>query len=106
MKYSFSRNPHMLLAFFTRQKANINGLRLRVYKVITSNPDPAIKRQILRELEFNRGCDSRYICKYYGAFFDETSSTISIAMEFCEGGSLDAIYKEVKKLGGRTGEKV
>lgn len=27
-------------------------------------------------------------------------------MEFCEGGSLDSIYKEVKKLGGRTGEKV
>ena len=27
-------------------------------------------------------------------------------MEFCEGGSLDSVYKEVKKLGGRTGEKV
>ena len=27
-------------------------------------------------------------------------------MEYCEGGSLDAVYKEVKKLGGRTGEKV
>lgn len=37
---------------------------------------------------------------------DRSSSTISIAMEFCEGGSLDSIYREVKKLGGRTGEKV
>lgn len=37
---------------------------------------------------------------------DKSSSTISIAMEFCEGGSLDSVYKEVKKLGGRTGEKV
>jgi mitogen-activated protein kinase kinase len=27
-------------------------------------------------------------------------------MEFCEGGSLDSVYKEVRKLGGRTGEKV
>ncbi len=27
-------------------------------------------------------------------------------MEFCEGGSLDGVYREVKKLGGRTGEKV
>ena len=27
-------------------------------------------------------------------------------MEYCEGGSLDGIYREVKKLGGRTGEKV
>ena len=27
-------------------------------------------------------------------------------MEYCEGGSLDGVYREVKKLGGRTGEKV
>ena len=37
---------------------------------------------------------------------DKNSSAISIAMEFCEGGSLDSVYREVKKLGGRTGEKV
>ena len=37
---------------------------------------------------------------------DDSTGTISIAMEFCEGGSLDAVYREVKKLGGRTGEKV
>lgn len=27
-------------------------------------------------------------------------------MEYCEGGSLDSVYREVKRLGGRTGEKV
>ncbi len=37
---------------------------------------------------------------------DDSSGNISIAMEFCEGGSLDGVYREVKKLGGRTGEKV
>lgn len=37
---------------------------------------------------------------------DDSSGTISIAMEFAEGGSLDGVYREVKKLGGRTGEKV
>lgn len=37
---------------------------------------------------------------------NDLSGTISIAMEFCEGGSLDGVYKEVKKRGGRTGEKV
>jgi len=37
---------------------------------------------------------------------DDSSGTISIAMEFCEGGSLDSVYREVKRLGGRTGEKV
>ena len=37
---------------------------------------------------------------------DDSTGTISIAMEFCEGGSLDGVYREVKKRGGRTGEKV
>ena len=27
-------------------------------------------------------------------------------MEFCEGGSLDSVYKECERLGGRAGEKV
>jgi mitogen-activated protein kinase kinase len=27
-------------------------------------------------------------------------------MEFCEGGSLDSVYKECKRFGGRAGEKV
>ena len=27
-------------------------------------------------------------------------------MEYCEGGSLDSVYREVKKRGGRIGEKV
>lgn len=75
-------------------------------QIITTDPNPDVKKQILRELNFNKNCESEYICKYYGAFMDKSSSTISIAMEFCEGGSLDSIYKEVKKLGGRTGEKV
>lgn len=37
---------------------------------------------------------------------DDTHGTIGISMEYCEGGSLDSVYREVKKLGGRTGEKV
>lgn len=65
-----------------------------------------MKKQIVRELNFNKDCASDHICRYYGAFMDKSTGTISIAMEFCEGGSLDSIYREVKKLGGRTGEKV
>lgn len=42
---------------------------------------------------------------YYGAFEDLTGN-ISIVMEYCEGGSLDGVYREIKKRGGRTGEKV
>jgi mitogen-activated protein kinase kinase len=75
-------------------------------KIITTNPDPDVKKQIVRELSFNKNCASDHICRYYGAFMDDSTGTISIAMEFCEGGSLDSVYREVKKLGGRTGEKV
>lgn len=74
-------------------------------KVITTDPNPDVRKQIIRELEFNKNCASEHICKYFGAFTDSTG-TISIAMEFCEGGSLDSIYKEVKKRGGRTGQPV
>ncbi|KAG9253349.1 kinase-like domain-containing protein [Emericellopsis atlantica] len=89
----------------TRAKLK-GGKTVFALKVITTNPDPDIKRQIIRELNFNKDCASEHICRYYGAFVDPATATISITMEFCEGGSLDSIYKEVKRLGGRTGEKV
>ncbi|KAF2860747.1 MAP kinase [Piedraia hortae CBS 480.64] len=75
-------------------------------KIIVTDPNPDVKKQIVRELSFNKSCASAHICKYYGAFVDDTAGTIGISMEFCEGGSLDSVYREVKKLGGRTGEKV
>ena len=58
------------------------------------------------ELSFNKSCASEHICEYYGAFMDDTAGTIGISMEFCEGGSLDSVYREIKEQGGRTGEKV
>jgi mitogen-activated protein kinase kinase len=82
------------------------GKTLFAMKIITADPNPEIRKQIFRELSFNKECNSPYICRYFGAYTDLSSATISIAMEFCEGGSLDSIYREVKKLGGRTGEKV
>lgn len=82
------------------------GKTVFALKIITTDPNPDVKKQIVRELNFNKHCASDHICRYYGAFMDKSTGTISISMEFCEGGSLDSIYKEVRKLGGRTGEKV
>ena len=65
-----------------------------------------MQKQIRRELDFNRKIAADHICKYYGAYGESSSGIISIVMEYCEGGSLDSVYKEVKKLGGRIGEKV
>ncbi|KAN0063914.1 Protein kinase C signaling pathway involved MAPKK protein [Thecaphora frezii] len=79
---------------------------LMAKKTMSTSPNPAIHRQILRELSFNRTCHSDYIVRYYGAFLEDQDTTISICMEFCEAGSLDAIYKKVKSRNGRTGEKV
>ena len=75
-------------------------------QVIPTNPDPVVTRQIVREINFNKQCASEHICRYYGAILDDATGTISIAMEFCEGGSLDSVYKEIMRLGGRAGEKV
>ncbi|KAI9679833.1 MAG: Protein kinase C signaling pathway involved MAPKK protein [Caeruleum heppii] len=82
------------------------GSTVFALKIITTDPNPDVKKQIVRELNFNKDCASDHICRYYGAFVDHSTGTISIAMEICEGGSLDSVYREVKKLGGRTGEKV
>lgn len=75
-------------------------------KAITTNPNPEVQKQILRELQFNRSCNSPHIVKYYGTFLSEETASIFIAMEYCGGGSLEAIYKRVKARGGRIGEKV
>nr|ALM02102.1 Mkk- like MAPKK [Ustilago esculenta] len=75
-------------------------------KTISTSPNPAIHRQILRELAFNRSCHSDYIVRYYGAFLEDQGTSIAICMEYAEAGSLDAIYKKVKSRNGRTGEKV
>ncbi|KAF2664122.1 kinase-like protein [Microthyrium microscopicum] len=82
------------------------GKTVFAMKIITTDPDPDVKRQIVRELEFNKTCASDHICRYYGAFLDDSTGTISIAMEFCEGGSLDSVYKECMRLSGRAGDKV
>jgi mitogen-activated protein kinase kinase len=75
-------------------------------QTISTSPNPAIHRQILRELSFNRSCHSDHIVRYYGAFLEDEDTSIAICMEYCEAGSLAAIYKRVKSRGGRTGEKI
>lgn len=75
-------------------------------QTVAASPNPALHRQILRELAFNRTCHSPYIVRYYGAFLVPESLSIEICMEPCEGGSLDTIYKKVKARNGLTGEKI
>ncbi|CAI4051985.1 mitogen-activated protein kinase kinase MKK1 SKDI_15G3720 [Saccharomyces kudriavzevii IFO 1802] len=84
-----------------------NGSKIFALKVInTLNTDPEYQRQIFRELQFNRSFQSEYIVRYYGMFTDDENSSIYIAMEYMGGRSLDAIYKNLLKRGGRISEKV
>jgi mitogen-activated protein kinase kinase len=76
-----------------------------IYQVIIANPAPDMKKQIARELKFSKLCVSDSICRYYGAFPDDRVGTINMAMEYCEGGSLDAVYKRTQHFGGRIGER-
>ncbi|KAL0095097.1 kinase-like domain-containing protein [Phycomyces blakesleeanus] len=71
---------------------------------ISTDPDPAVQRQILRELAFLRTCNSPHIVSFYGAFLDDGDTTVSLCMEFCEAGSLEDIYKRASLLGGVIGE--
>lgn len=77
-------------------------------KLITTDPNPDVHRQILRELQYNMHCSSPYIVKYYGTFLMENESVIGIAMEYMGGKSLDAVYKRVAALDhtNRINEKV
>lgn len=65
-----------------------------------------MQRQILRELSFLKTCESPYIVSFYGAFLDDGETTIAICMEFCEGGSLEDIYKRASKINGVIGETI
>ncbi|EGG02686.1 uncharacterized protein MELLADRAFT_38429 [Melampsora larici-populina 98AG31] len=78
-------------------------------KAIPTSPNPLVHKQILRELAFNREVangETPWIVKYYGAFLEENDTQIAILLEFCEGGSLDSIYKQIKSRQGRIGEKI
>jgi serine/threonine protein kinase len=75
-------------------------------QTITTDPDPDVQRQILRELSFLKTCHSPQIVSFYGAFLDDGDTSIAICMEYCEAGSLEDIYKRAKDLGGVIGEPV
>ncbi|CAI5756462.1 unnamed protein product [Candida verbasci] len=77
-------------------------------KKITTDPNPEVRKQIFRELEVARKCQHSNIVQYYGTFIIEKQSLIGISMEYMDGNSLDAIYKEVLKRDktNRINEKV
>ncbi|XP_064609755.1 dual specificity mitogen-activated protein kinase kinase 1-like isoform X2 [Liolophura sinensis] len=65
-------------------------------KLIHLEIKPAVRNQIIRELQVLHTCNSPYIVGYYGAFYSD--GEISICMEYMDGGSLDLILKKAGRL--------
>jgi mitogen-activated protein kinase kinase len=59
----------------------------------------------LRELKVNQRCSSPFIVKFFGSFVINGTTT-AIAMEYCEGRSLEKVYKMMLTRGRKTKEKV
>ncbi|XP_063057435.1 dual specificity mitogen-activated protein kinase kinase 2a [Engraulis encrasicolus] len=65
-------------------------------KLIHLEIKPAVRNQIIRELQVLHECNSPYIVGFYGAFYSD--GEISICMEHMDGGSLDQVLKEAKRI--------
>ncbi|ELU38130.1 ste7-like protein [Rhizoctonia solani AG-1 IA] len=61
-------------------------------KVVFIDAKPAVRKQILRELQIMHDCHSEHIISFYGAFVSDPH--IHICMEYMDKGSLDGIYKK------------
>lgn len=62
-------------------------------KTVLIDAKPAVRKQILRELQIMHDCHSKYIISFYGAFLADPN--ICICMEFADKGSFDYIYKKI-----------
>uniref|UniRef100_A0A672IYS5 Dual specificity mitogen-activated protein kinase kinase 2 n=1 Tax=Salarias fasciatus TaxID=181472 RepID=A0A672IYS5_SALFA len=65
-------------------------------KLIHLEIKPAIRNQIIRELQVLHECNSPYIVGFYGAFYSD--GEISICMEHMDGGSLDQVLREARRI--------
>ena len=73
-------------------------------KTITTREAPM--KQLNRELSFMSSTSHTNIIKFYAAYISPSSSEIKLLMDFCEGGSLEAVGKRIREKGWRVGEKV
>jgi len=63
-------------------------------------------KQLDRELKFMSSTSHPNIVKFYAAYVPPSSSGIKLLMEFCDGGSLEAVGKRIRGKGWRVSEKV
>ncbi len=73
-------------------------------KTITTREAPT--KQFLRELQMSYSSGHPNIIHLFGAYLSPSTGEINILTEFCEGGSLDAVGKQIKESGAVVDEMV
>ncbi|KAF8318948.1 Pkinase-domain-containing protein [Clavulina sp. PMI_390] len=66
--------------------------RVMAKKVVLIDAKPAVRKQIVRELQIMYNCKSPQIISFFGAFLSDPH--VCICMEFMDRGSLDGVYKK------------
>nr|GAT45439.1 STE/STE7 protein kinase [Mycena chlorophos] len=73
-------------------------------KTITTREAPM--KQLLRELSIISSTEHINIILFHGAYMSPSTSEVKILMEYCEGGSLEAVSKRLKEINAVVGEKI
>ncbi|KAF9530682.1 kinase-like domain-containing protein [Crepidotus variabilis] len=63
-------------------------------------------KQVVRELHIISSTSHTNIVQCYGAYMSPSSSEVKIVMEYCEGGSLEAVGRKIKDVNAVVGEKI
>ena len=77
-----------------------------VYARKTITTREVAMKQVVRELNIISTTQHVNIVQCFGAYMSPSSSEVKIMMEFCDGGSLEAIGKKIKEIGAVVGEKI
>lgn len=78
--------------------------KMMARKTITTREAPM--KQLLRELEIISSTAHNNIILFHGAYMSPSSSEVKILMEYCVGGSLEAVSKQIRQKQARVSEKV
>ncbi|KAF8984390.1 Protein kinase C signaling pathway involved MAPKK protein [Entomortierella lignicola] len=73
-------------------------------KHVRCDPNPDFQRLLQRELKTLDRCHSPWIVTFYGAYMEDDE--LAICMEYCEGGSMEAVYRRVAEKGMKISESI
>lgn len=73
-------------------------------KTVTTLEAP--RKQLERELSIAASAKHINVVQWHGAYMSPSSSEIKILLEYCEGGSLEAVSMRIKERGAIVGEKI